>query len=87
MDKHDAVNNSFMALVDSWQEYKGGDKLNPELCDLIEQHMSYVYVAGFDEIYNEIEKIINAYLSRNQAIPPTFLRTVIRTKYKDDAKH
>lgn len=87
MLKHDAVTNNFLAIVDSWQEYKGGEKINPELADIIEKHLEYVFVAGFDEIAIDILRLIRKQATSDGKITASYLRTIINNKYYDNEIH
>ncbi len=58
MVKNQVTTDLFLAVVDSWQQYKGGEKIDPDLCDIIELHLNYAYVCGFDEISTKITKFL-----------------------------
>lgn len=86
MVKHDAVTNGLLAVIDSWQEYLGGERMSDRLCKLIEQHMEYVFVAGFDEIACEVLHAIDRFKepTRNNRVSKTYIKDVIKTKYKEN---
>ena len=81
MIKNDVVTDLFLAVVDSWTEYHRGETINPELCDIIEQHLNYAYAAGFDELSRKLVVLLDEHIREkyNYQISAKYVKEQIDT--------
>jgi len=75
MNKTEIVTDLFLGVLDFW-ELKGGQKINPELGDVIEQYLGLSYTCGAENVIKKMkELIVNS--NSNGLISVTYLKTIL----------
>ena len=75
MDHPERVTDLFLGVLDFW-EMNGGQKINPELADIIELHLGLAYTCGAESVIERVKEFMVT-KSRHGQLPITYLKILL----------
>jgi len=76
MAKSEVTTDLFLAVLDFW-ELKGGEKINPELADIIELHLDLAYTCGAESVIEKIKETIATKANKAGQLPISYIKMIL----------